>query len=190
MAAIDTPPGLGLPGAPVGWFRARQGPRRLAHRGMLATVAASALALAMTRRHPPLDHGSARLTVLITAIALCGLAVAVRRAQVGIAQDGVRWGWGELTVRLDARRITVVRVYRDAIAFVPRRGSAWFLFRRDWDRFEQLRRAVAAAQLTTEDQDRRAPWSAQLQSYGLVLDALVVGAVVTAAVTALVAAAA
>ncbi|MBK9029725.1 MAG: hypothetical protein IPL61_00025 [Myxococcales bacterium] len=187
MAAIDTPPGLDLPGALVGWFRARAAPRRLAHRGLLATIAASALAAALTRRHPPADHGSARLTVLLTAVALCGLAVAVRRAKIGIARDGVRWGWGGLTVHLDARRITVVRTYRDAIAFVPRRGSAWFLFRRDWDRFEELRRAVAAARLPTEELDRRAPWSARLQGYGVVLDGLVVVAVAAAVVTAAIA---
>lgn len=90
-------------------------------------------------------------------------------------------------VRLDARRVTAVRIYRDAIAFVPRRGSAWFLFARDWDRFEALRRAVVGAGLPATELDRRAPWTARLQSYGRVLDALVVAAVVVAALTALIA---
>lgn len=189
MAAIDTPPGLGLPGAALGWFRARPGPRRLAHRGFVFIILATIAAMALTRRHPPDDHGAQRLTVLLTAIALGGLAVAVRRAQIGVGTDGVRWGWGSLGVRLDTRRLTAVRVYRDAVALVPRRGSTWFLFARDWDRFEALRRAIVAAGLPVTEHDRAAPWSAQLQSYGRGLDALVVGAVTAAAVVVVLAAA-
>jgi hypothetical protein len=187
VAALDTPPGLGLAGAPVGWFVARPGPRRLAARGLLGTIALAIVAGALTRRHPPADVGAARLIVLVTAVAIAGLAWAVRRARVGVGPDGVRWGWGSLVVRLDARRVTAVRIYRDAIAFVPRRGSAWFLFARDWDRFEALRRAVVGAGLPATELDRRAPWTARLQSYGRVLDALVVAAVVVAALTALIA---
>lgn len=188
MAVIDTPPGLGLDGARAGWFTARPGPRALARRGLVLTVALSAIATVLTGRHPPADHGATRLMVLAMAVAVAVLALAVRRAQVGVGADGLRWGWGGLVVRLDARRLRTVRLYRDAIAFAPRRGSPWFLFARDWDRFEALRRAVAAAGLPAEELDRRAPWTAQLQSYGRVLDALVVGAVVAAAVTAAIAA--
>ncbi|MBK7073794.1 MAG: hypothetical protein IPH44_15965 [Myxococcales bacterium] len=187
MAAIDTPPGLGLAGAQVGWFVARPGPRRLAGRGLVGTVALAVVAALLTRRQPPADYGAARLIVLVTAVAIAALAWAVRRARVGVGPDGVRWGWGTLVVRLDARRVTAVRVYLDAIAFVPRRGSAWFLFARDWDRFEALRRAVVTAGLPCAELDRRAPWTARLQSYGRVLDLLVVGAVAVAALTAIVA---
>ena len=189
MAAIDTPPGLGLPGGALGWFRARPGPRRLAHRGLLFIVVATVAAIALTRRHPPADHGAARLTVLLTAIALGGLAVAVRRAQIGVGTDGVRWGWGSLGVRLDTGRVKAVRVYRDAVALVPRRGSTWFLFARDWERFEALRRAVVATGLPVTEHDRAAPWTSQLQSYGRSLDVLVVVSVAAAAAVVVLAAA-
>ena len=186
MAAIDTPPGLGLPGAALGWFRARPGPRRLAHRGFVFIIVATIAAMALTRRHPPDDHGAQRLTVLLTAIALGGLAVAVRRAQIGVGTDGVRWGWGSLGVRLDTRRLTAVRVYRDAVALVPRRGSTWFLSQRDWDRFEAMRRAALGAGLPCTEIDRDAPWRARLQSYGRFVDALVVlGAIAVTGVAAL-----
>lgn len=186
MAAVDTPPGLGLPGAQVGWFRARPGPRRLATRGFVYAVAVGTLALALTGRRLPPDALAARVVVVVTAILVCAVAFAVRRARVGIASDGVRWGWGDLTVRMAAGRVRQVQLYRDAIALVPRRGSTWFLSRRDWDRFEAMRRAAQTAGLPCQDVDGDAPWRARLQSYGRFVDALVVlGGVAVTAVAAL-----
>jgi hypothetical protein len=178
MAAIDTPPGLGLPGIAVGWFSARPGPRRLARRGLLFVIAASGLALTLTRRHPPADEGAARLIVLVIAVMVVALAVAVRHARIGIASDGVRWGWGAMTVRMAADRIASVRVYRDTIALVPRRRTPWFVAARDWDQFETMRRTVVAAGFSTNEIAGPAPWSARLQSYGGFLDGLVIIAVV------------
>lgn len=174
MAALDTPPGLGLPGIAVGWFTARPGPRRLARSCFALALVAAALAAFITSRRPPPDHGAARAIALVLALTVAGLAAAVRAARVGVAADGVRWGWGGLTVRLDARRVVQIRVYRDAIALTPRRGSTWFLFARDWDRFPSMTRAVRSAGLPYQDHDRAAPWTARLQSYGRVVDGLAV----------------
>ncbi len=174
MSAVDTPPGLGLPGAQVGWFRARPGARRLAVRGFGFCLVVGIAAIWLTRRRLDYEVLAGRLIVVVTAILVCAVALAVRQARIGIASDGVRWGWGELTVRMAADRIRAVTLYRDAIALRPRRGSTWFLARRDWDRFEAMRRAAVAAALPCQELDRAAPWRARLQSYGRVVDGLVV----------------
>lgn len=173
MAAVDTPPGIGLPGAAVGWFRANPAARRLATRGFLYVVAVGVAGIWLTAKRWPPGQGAERLVVVVTAVMVAAVALAVRRARVGIASDGVRWGWGAITVRMDPGRIVRAQLYRDAIALVPRRGSTWFLSRRDWDRFEAMRRAAHASGLPVEEHDRPAPWRARLQSYGRVLDGLV-----------------
>jgi len=179
VSAIDTPPGLGLAVLlPHGTFAARRGPRRLAEIGLRVTVALGALAIGFAIRRPEAPQASTCFVGALTMIALGVLGVAVRRAQVTIAADGVRWGWGPWTVRMDRDRIVKVELYDDAIALRPRRGSTWFLSRRDWDRFEAMRRTAAAVGLPAEEHTRKAPLAARLQSYGRVLDAIVVGAMV------------
>lgn len=188
MAAIDTPPGLGLGALAHDAFGARPGPRRLAELGLRATVALGVVVIALVARRPDAAQASTCVVGALTAMALGGLGAAVRRAQVAIAADGVRWGWGRWSVRMDRDRIVRVELFDDAIALRARRGSPWFLSRRDWDRFEQMRRAVAAAGLPAAEHARRAPLTARLQSYGRVLDAIIVLAILGAAMLALLAA--
>jgi len=189
LAAVDTPPGIGLGTTARGWFAARPGPRRLAEIGLRITVVVGIVTVALAGRHPEAASAATLVVGALTCAALAVLGVAVRRAQVSIAADGVRWGWGRWVVRMERERLVRVEVFDDAIALVPQRGSTWFLSRRDWDRFERMRRAVVDAGLPVEDRARRAPFTARLQSYGRVLDALVVGAMVGAVVLALGAAA-
>lgn len=189
MSAIDTPPGLGLAVLlPHGTFAARRGPRRLAELGLRVTVALGALAIGFAIRRPEAPQASTCFVGALTVIALGTLGVAVRRAQVTIAADGVRWGWGRWTVRMDRDRVVKVELYDDAIALRPRRGSTWFLSRRDWDRFEAMRRTAASVGLPAEEHARKAPLAARLQSYGRVLDAIVVLAMVLGLFVAVIAA--
>jgi|GEM_PF-1223159 len=189
MSVVDTPPGLGLPGVQVGWFAARPGPRRRALRGFAFCLAVGSAAIWISAKRlgrGEVDAFGTRLVVVVTAVLVCGVALAVRRARVGIASDGVRWGWGELTVRMAAERVVRVRLYRDAIALEPRRGSTWFLSRRDWDRFEIMRRTALASGLPCEELEGAAPWRARLQSYGGFVDGLVVvGSIAVTIVAAL-----
>ncbi|HYU15018.1 MAG TPA: hypothetical protein VEL05_03075, partial [Candidatus Acidoferrum sp.] len=67
-----------------------------------------------------------------------------------------------------------VEVYRDAVAVKQRRGSTWYVSGRDWDLFERVPVALRRAGLPLEARDRRAPLGARLQSYGAVLDLLLV----------------
>ncbi|MBZ0231032.1 MAG: hypothetical protein K8M05_01655 [Deltaproteobacteria bacterium] len=175
MSAIDTPPGLGLAVLlPHGTFAARRGPRRLAELGLRVTLVLGAIAIGLAVHRPEAPQASTCFVGALTMIALGTLGVAVRRAQVTIAADGVSWGWGRWTVRMDRDRIVKVELFDDAIALRPRRGSTWFLSRRDWDRFEAMRRTAGAVGLPAEEHTRRAPLAARLQSYGRVLDAIIV----------------
>lgn len=177
MSAVDTPPGLGLGGLPHGAFAARRGPRRLAEYASRIVVVLALVTIALAARHPGQPRSSVAVVGALTTLAIAGLGVAVRRAQVTIGSGGVRWGWGRWTVQMERDRITRVDLYDDAIALRARRGSTWFLSRRDWDRFESMRRAIAAAGLPVSEHARRAPLAARLQSYGRVLDGLIVMAV-------------
>jgi hypothetical protein len=188
MAAVDTPPGLGLSALAHGAFAARRGPRRLAELGLRVTVALGAIAMGLAVRRPEAPQASTCVVGAMTMVALAALAVAVRRAQISIGADGVSWGWGRWTVRMDRDRIVRVELFDDAIALRPRRGSTWFLSRRDWDRFEVMRRSVAATGMPAEEHDHRAPLAARLQSYGRVLDGIVVVAILTSASLVLIAA--
>jgi hypothetical protein len=189
MSAIDTPPGLGLAVLlPHGTFGARRGPRRLAEIGFRLIVAMGAVAIGLALRRPESGQAATCFVGSLTMLSLGGLAIAVRRAQITIAADGIRWGWGRWTVRMDRDRIATVELYDDAIALRPRRGSSWFLSRRDWDRFEAMRRTAAAVGLPSEEHARRAPFRARLQSYGRVLDTIVVLAMLAALLILIVAA--
>ena len=186
MAAIDTPPGLGHDDSRAAGFAAPRGPRRLAELAMRVTVGlAIVVVLVVARRRP--DAGPTLVTWAVTASALGLIGAAVRRARVTIAADGVRWGWAALTVRMSRERIVRVELYRDGISLRARRGSTWFLARRDWDRFDSLGRALADVGLPCAALDRKAPFTARLQSYGRILDGLLIAAMVVAIGVAMVA---
>ena len=178
MSAVDVPPHRGLGGRAAGEFVARPGPRRLAGVSFVVCLALGAATLALASRRP---YEHATLVVLpLMLVAIAGVGLAVRRARVTIGADGVRWGWSWLSVRMDVSRIVRVSLYDDAVALEPRRGSTWFLSARDWDRFASLARTVERAGLPAVHRGGKAPWRARLQSYGKVLDGLMVGAIVGA----------
>ena len=186
VAAIDTPPGLGHDDSRAAGFAAPRGPRRLAELAMRVTLVLAVVVIVVVGRR----RGGAAPVLVAWAVSVSALGMvgaAVRRARVTIAADGVRWGWGSLTVRMSRARITRVEVYTDGIALRARRGSTWFLARRDWDRFDTLARAIADVGLPCTALERTAPFSARLQSYGRILDGLMIAAILVAALVALLA---
>ncbi len=78
-------------------------------------------------------------------------------------------------------------LFVDGVALRARRGSTWFLARRDWARFDALGRALADSGLPCASHAGRAPLTARLQSYGRILDGLMIAAIVVGALVALVA---
>ena len=186
MAAIDTPPGLGHDDARAAGFAAPRGPRRLAEAAMRVTVGLTiAVVLVVGRRRP--DGAGVLVAWAVSTAALGVVGAAVRRARVTVSADGIRWGWGPLTVRMSRERIVRCDIYTDGIALRARRGSTWFLARRDWDRFESLARAVGDVGLPCATLERAAPFTARLQSYGRILDGMLIAAMLAAALVALVA---
>lgn len=181
MAAIDTPPGLGHDDSRAAGFAAPRGPRRLAELAMRVTAALAVLVIVVVARRRP-DTAPALVTWAVSASALGLLGAAVRRARINVAADGVRWGWGGLTFRMSRARIVRVELYQDGISVRARRGSTWFLGRRDWDRFETLGRAMSDVGLPCTTFARKAPLTARLQSYGRILDGLLVAAMLVAVV--------
>jgi hypothetical protein len=174
MSAVDAPPGLAFAGQAAGEFVARPRARRLAGRVFLfCTVAGmTTLALGARRLHTPLIELLLIAPLICMSVAAVGFAV--RSAHLRVDHDGVRWGWRWAGFRLGRDRLVRVDAYRDAFALKPKRGSTWYLSRRDWDNFDRVAQAMRAAGIEFTRHDRKAPIGARLQSYGGVLDTLLV----------------
>ena len=172
MSASDAPPGVPFAGRAFGEFVARRRPRRLAGRVLfIAVVAGAATAGLMARRiHSNLAEVLLMLSMLTVSVACVGYAV--RRAHVRIDAEGVRWGWELAGFRMGRARLREIRAYDDAVAFAPRRGSTWYICARDWEQFDRLPAALRRAAMPFALEPGRAPLGARLQSYGAVLDGL------------------
>jgi len=174
MSAVDAPPGVAFAGHAAGEFACRRRPRRLAGRVLLLVLVANALTVLLAGRRM---HGQTAELLLVTSLmcaSVAGVGYAVRRARLRIDMDGVRWGWSEIGFRVTRDQMVGIDVYRDAVAVRQRRGSTWYVSGRDWDLFERVPAALRRASLPLQSHDRRAPLGARLQSYGTVLDLLLV----------------
>ena len=174
MSAVDAPPGIAFAGQAAGEFVARRGSRRLAYRmfGYVMFAGVLTLMLASRRLYAPMIEFLLVAPLVCMSVAFVGFAV--RSAHIRIDSQGVRWGWALAGFRMRTARIRGVTAYADAVALSPKRGSTWYLSRRDWDDFEHFGRALRQARIPFEAHDHNAPIGAKLQSYGLVLDLLLV----------------
>jgi len=174
VSAVDAPPGVAFAGPAVGEFVARRRPRRLAGRVFGIVLVTSGLTVALASRRAPGIAAELLLAVPLICASVAAVGLAVRRARVRIDRDGVRWGWSEIGFRVRRDQLARIEVYRDAIAVRPRRGSTWYLSGYDWELFDRMAGALRRAGLPSEAHARRAPLGARLQSYGIVLDLLLV----------------
>jgi len=174
MSAVDSPPGIAFAGQPAGEFVARPRARRLARIVLVYVSLAGVLTLMVVSRrlYSPLAPMLVAVAPMCMSVALLGWAV--RSAHLRVDPGGVRWGWRLAGFRLHRDRLVEVRIYSDAVALEPRRGSTWYLSTRDWDRFAGMTDAIRRAGIPCAVHDHRAPLSARLQSYGTVLDTLLV----------------
>ncbi len=180
MSTIDLPPGIGLQGTPLGTFRAPTRARRLAGLSLVAVLALGAITWAFVIRHPYRWHASTQFVLPIAFLAFTALGYLVRRAQVAVTRDGVRWGWDTLGFTKDTATIVTAHIYRDGVAFEAKRGSWWFIAARDWDRFDAFVRHLRRAALPITEHEGKAPLRARVQSYGRFLDGLLVLSVIGA----------
>jgi hypothetical protein len=172
VSVVDAPPGLGLAGVAAGEFAARRRPRRLAARVFTLVLLTSGMTIALALRR--FHTASAEVLLAASIMCLCVAAVghAVRRARLRIDADGVRWGWEGIHFRMPRDKLERIDIFHDAIAVRPKRGSTWYLSGHDWDGFDRMAGALRRAELPAEERPRRAPVTARLQSYGIVLDLL------------------
>ncbi len=187
MSAVNAPPGMAFAGQPSGEFVARPRARRLAARVLVVVVAAGTATLSVAARRLDTPLIELLLIAPLMCMSVAAVGYAVRSAHLRVDHDGIRWGWSWLGFRLSRDRLTRVDAYRDAVALRPRRGSTWYLTNRDWNHFDRVPDAIRRAAIPMVFHDRRAPLGARLQSYGAVLDTLLV-ADALAAVLALLAA--
>lgn len=172
MSAVDAPPGIAFAGVAAGEFVARRRPRRLAGRVMGLVLFTGAATLAIGVRRAPGPGAELLLAAPLVCWSVAGVGYAVRRARLRIDHDGVRWGWHDIGFRVTRDRMQRIDLYRDAIAVRQKRGSTWYLSGHDWDLFGRMPGVLRRAALPVEAHERAAPLAARLQSYGIVLDLL------------------
>ncbi len=179
MTAIDLPPGIGLLGTPLGTFHAPRNARRLATTSLVLVSALLVITWYLVSRHPWRFGASGQVVLPVAFVLFAALGFAVRRARVAITRDGVRWGWSALSFTQPASRIACAHIFRDGVALEAHRGSRWFIAARDWDRFDALVRQLRRVEIPLRDyEEGKAPLRQRLQSYGRVLDGLLVMSVV------------
>jgi hypothetical protein len=174
VSAVDAPPGVAFAGTAAGEFVSRRRAYRLAKVVCYYVLLLGVLTWVIAKRHfhqPGIEVLFAA-PVLFIGIGLLGYAV--RSARLRVDADGVRWGWGFYGFRLNSERITRAQVFRDAISLSSKRGSTWYLVNRDWQHFENVSRALRAADIHYERAHRKAPLRAKLQSFGIALDLLLI----------------
>ncbi|HEU5058129.1 MAG TPA: hypothetical protein VFU21_16470 [Kofleriaceae bacterium] len=174
MSAVDAPPGIAFAGVAAGEFVARPRPRRLAARVMALVAVTGAITLAIGIRRAPAAGAELLLAAPLVCWSVAAVGYAVRRARLRIDHDGVRWGWTDVGFRVTRDRMRRIDLYRDGISVRQKRGSTWYLSGHDWDVFQRMPGVLRRAGLPVEAHERRAPIGARLQSYGIVLDLLLV----------------
>jgi len=178
MSALDLPPGIGLVGTPLATFEAPERARRLARISLVLAIVLLVVTWYLVSRHPWRRGSSTQVVLPVAFVAFTYLALAVRRARIAIARDGVRWGWTSLGFTQPASRIACAHVYADGVALEATRGSRWFIAARDWTRFDAIVRQLRRAELPVREHAGPAPLRQRLQSYGRFLDLLAIGSVV------------
>jgi hypothetical protein len=180
MSVLDLPPLLGLVGSAQSSFVARRGGRVLA--GVATAVAAGCWAITWLTLRGGAGADRTRVAALAVApvalFAVASVGLAVRTARIWIDAGGVRWGWRSLHVRMERERLARAEIYRDGVGLVAKKGSRWFLAARDWSRFELMTREIERAGMPIERIDGRAPFRARLQSYGRVLDSMMIATMI------------
>jgi len=176
VSVVDAPPGMDFAGPAAGEFRARTRPKRLARFVFFACLVDGVITYLLAQR----NFYSPGTTILFVGPLFClsiaGVGYAIRSARIRVDEGGVHWGWQNMGFRLGKARIQNVRYFDGALAIEAKRGSVWYLSKYDWERYNTFPRAFEKAKLPLTREGGRAPLRARLQGYGVVLDALMVGA--------------
>jgi hypothetical protein len=152
--------------------------RRLARAALIYTVLLGILtAIRVSRPEVFIYHAvEAGVAVMLGgfAVGIALLGAFTRAARLRIDEEGVRWGYDHIGFQMRRPRLAVARLYEDAVALCPKRGTPWYLSSRDWQPWERMGRSLRVAGIPVEEHPRRAPLRARLQAYGVVLDLLLI----------------
>jgi hypothetical protein len=163
-------------------------PRRSRRHAWAALVYVSVLLLVAyrgeARRRMWMDADSFAMLMpfVFWSVSIVGWGVRMGRLRVDAA--GVRWGFSWLGFRMVPDRVSVVRIYRDAVAVYStgfgrragegRSATPWTLLARDWERWDEVVRSFERMGVPVEHHDRKAPLFARMQGYGRALDLILV----------------
>ena len=174
MSAVDLPPGLRLASFGAAEFGAPKGKQVLAKRVLWVVLVCGSATSIFAARHPYRDNAHVLFLVPLFFLSVAVLGWLVRGARVRVDDGGVHWGWSQLGFRMGRQRIRWIRIYTNAVALKPKWGSIWYLAARDWDGYERLANVFIATTLPVVQTSKPAPRWARLQSYGAVLDGLLI----------------
>ena len=152
--------------------------RRLARFALVYTLLLGVLTGARVSRPEVFIYHSLEAGIAVMlggfAIGIALLGAFTRAARLRIDEEGVRWGYDHVGFHMRKTRLSVARLYKDAVALCPQRGAPWYLSARDWQPWDRMGRMLRAAGVPVEEHDRPAPLRARLQGYGVVLDLLLI----------------
>jgi hypothetical protein len=180
MTAVDLVPGTRLPGLSAGEFQAQPRARRLAGRVLVIVCMTAGLAIAFAARHVASPLAEVALGVALLSLGIATMGYLVRRARLRVHTAGVRWGWDAFGFTMHKSELKAVNLYTDALALVPARGSTWYVSAADWDAWPELEAAFERAEMPLSRHAQKAPFQARMQSYGPVLNGLLLLDVVIA----------
>jgi hypothetical protein len=171
LSAVDL-----LPETPVakGQFLAPPRSRRIAWLVLVYVNALTIVFVWRVSRSLAMLLSSFDLVMVLFIVGVAFLGFVVRSSRLRVDADGVHWGWELLGFRIRKDKLACARVYRDAVAVVPRRGFPWYLSARDWHPWPAVLTAFRQSGLPLQTHDRRAPLRAKLQGYGLFLDTVLI----------------
>jgi len=175
VSAQDCPPGMSLSALARHEFAAKTYAKRLAWLIFAAVLFVSGATIYFIGKNMYMDQASVFLAGPLFCFLVAGLGVLIRSAKLRFFTDRIQWSLPYFEFSLPVAKLSKVVAYGQTIAFEPRKGSTWFISDRDWNEFNKVPDALASCGFEVESKtDEPIPWKARVQSYGLVLDGLLV----------------
>ena len=175
MGAVDCPPGLTLSGLARFEFEAKSYAKKLAWVVFVSVVVVSGATVYFIGKNFNLDKASVVLAGPLFCFMIAALGVVIRSAKLRIFEEKIQWSIPYFQFALPKEKVANVVSYTNTLAFVAQKGSSWFVTERDWKEFPRMEDAVTSCGYqVSSKKSEKTPLKAKMQSYGHVLDALLV----------------
>lgn len=175
MGAVDCPPGLTLAGLARFEFGAKSYAKKLAWTVFVSVVVISVVTVHYIGKNFSLDKASVVLAGPLFCFMIATLGIVVRSAKLRFFEDRIQWSIPYLQFSMQRAKLKSVLSYKNTLAFVAQKGSSWFVTDRDWKEFAMMQDALLSCGYeVSSKEEKKTPLKAKLQSYGHVLDGLLV----------------